>query len=227
MDIKRKDGSYLLMSKKASDLIVEYTEKTGNRSVLSLYFALCYHANKDRICYPGYARLKKISGIRSDATISKSLKILNHLGLVVIEKQRGKGNRYLLNEEADSSSFAEELNLQSLKPTPSINNNRHFNQQRQNTSLSEDKEINMKKEQRRYPQQGEKWGGDFRKWIKTIIEVVNELKGKAIVPYEQWILETLLHQYPGEKVLDMIEETYLSNPELFQRRGLTLLETPR
>jgi hypothetical protein len=226
MDIKRKDGSYLLMSKKASDLIVEYAEKTGNRSVLSVYFALCYHANKDRICYPGYARLKKISGIRSDATISKSLKILNHLGLVVIEKHSGKVNRYFLKEEMDPF-LDEEFILQPLKPTPSINKNRFFNQQRQRGSLSEDKEINMKKEERRYTQQGEKWGGDFRKWIKTITEVVNELKGKAIVPYEQWILEKFLHQYPGEKVLDMIEETYLRNPELFQRRGLTLLEVPR
>jgi len=89
-----KNGNYYIMSKQATDLIVDYSEKTGNKTVLPVFVALCYHTNKNRECFPGYARIKKVSGITSSASIAKAIKILSELGVISIKKIPGKGNFY-------------------------------------------------------------------------------------------------------------------------------------
>lgn len=184
-----KNGNYYIMSKKATDLIVDYSEKTGNKTVLPVFVALCYHANKNRECFPGYARIKKVSGITSSTSIAKAIKILSELGVVSVKKIPGKGNFYQINEEMTCST------------------NEHKECIYKNDHL------------RTHSKNGVRGVREINQWIKTIAPIIEEFKGNAIVPYERRILEQLLRSLPGEEVIARIEEAYFTNPSAFKMRG--------
>jgi hypothetical protein len=77
-------------------------------SGIALYCGLARHANsKTQMCFPSYPRLMEITGIGKRNTISKYLKIIENLGLIIINRnKRREPNRYwMINPKTDSAQI--------------------------------------------------------------------------------------------------------------------------
>jgi DNA-binding HxlR family transcriptional regulator len=79
---------------------------------IAIYCVLARHANnKTQSCFPSYEKIMKSSGIGRRNTVTKNLKLLEKLGLIVIKTSNGyTSNHYwLLNVKSNtqiSSSYA-------------------------------------------------------------------------------------------------------------------------
>jgi hypothetical protein len=175
-----KNGNYFIVSNRASDLIVDYSEKTGNKTVLPVYFTLCYYANPSRTCFPGYSRLKHVSVIGS-SSISNALKILEKLGIITIKKVAGK------------VSFYQPTRNQPVQPLDNT------------CPIVGHEEWSLKNDQRRTFTKKRMGVGKIKKWVETIAPITEEFKGSSIVPLERRILEHLFHRFSGEDVLVILE----------------------
>lgn len=67
-------------------------------SGVAIYSALARHANSDtQACFPSYPRIMKLAGVGKRNTVSKYLKILEELGLIlVLRNKKRKPNIYFL-----------------------------------------------------------------------------------------------------------------------------------
>ncbi len=87
-----RDGGFLWLDKEALKLV---SKKTGNTGVI-VYSWLCYYANaKAQDCFPSVTTLAKNSHI-SRRTVMRQLKKLEDLGLISIQRIKGKSNIYRL-----------------------------------------------------------------------------------------------------------------------------------
>jgi len=87
-----RDGGFLWLDKEALDLV---SRETGNIGVV-VYSWLCYYANsKAQDCFPSVTTLSKRSHI-SRRTVMRHLKRLEELGLISIQRIKGKSNIYRL-----------------------------------------------------------------------------------------------------------------------------------
>lgn len=87
-----RDGGFLWLDKEALDLV---SRETGNIGVV-VYSWLCYYANsKAQDCFPSVTTLSKRSHI-SRRTVMRHLKKLEELGLISIQRIKGKSNIYRL-----------------------------------------------------------------------------------------------------------------------------------
>ena len=96
-----RDGKFLWIDKAALNLV---SAKAGNRGV-SVYSWLCYYANaKNQNCYPSLRTLAQHCNV-SRRTIMRTVKVLEKIQIVSIERKKGKPNIYkLLNSPVDKSS---------------------------------------------------------------------------------------------------------------------------
>lgn len=195
--------------------------------LLPVYIALIYHADKKGKCFPGYSRIKEISGVASDTSVAKALKILEEAGFIQKKSSHGLhgSNSYYLPK------------LQSLKNRSSTNEDLNFNKcspklhlMKSQTSLNEEElypynynhitisHLTKEKERKYIPFK------EREEWEKKIKEVVGEIIEREITPLEQRLLEEILLYVPGEELLNALEDFYLHNPELFKEQGLFILE---
>ena len=195
--------------------------------LLPVYIALIYHADKKGKCFPGYSRIKEISGVASDASVAKALKILEEAGFIQKKSSHGLhgSNSYYLPK------------LQSLKNRSSTNEDLNFNKcspklhlMKSQTSLNEEElypynynhitisHLTKEKERKYIPFK------EREEWEKKIKEVVGEIIEREITPLEQRLLEEILLYVPGEELLNALEDFYLHNPETFKEQGLFILE---
>jgi hypothetical protein len=67
-------------------------------SLVNVYLALLYHADSHGLCFPGYERIMELSGVKSQTTVARAIRILEREGLILVQHTRGKGgsNRYAL-----------------------------------------------------------------------------------------------------------------------------------
>lgn len=87
-----RDGGFLWLDKEALKLV---SKKTGNTGVI-VYSWLCYYANsKAQDCFPSVTTLAKHCHT-SRRTIMRELKKLEDLGLISIQRIKGKSNIYRL-----------------------------------------------------------------------------------------------------------------------------------
>lgn len=87
-----RDGGFLWLDKEALDLV---SRETGNIGVV-VYSWLCYYANsKAQDCFPSVTTLSRRSHI-SRRTVMRHLKRLEELGLISIQRIKGKSNIYRL-----------------------------------------------------------------------------------------------------------------------------------
>ncbi len=87
-----RDGGFLWLDKEALELV---SRKTGNTGVI-VYSWLCYYANsKAQDCFPSVTTLAKRCHT-SRRTIMRELKKLEDLGLISIQRIKGKSNIYRL-----------------------------------------------------------------------------------------------------------------------------------
>lgn len=87
-----RDGGFLWLDKEALDLV---SRETGNIGVV-VYSWLCYYANsKAQDCFPSVTTLSKRSHV-SRRTVMRHLKRLEELGLISIQRIKGKSNIYRL-----------------------------------------------------------------------------------------------------------------------------------
>ena len=87
-----RDGGFLWLDKAALNLV---SKETGNIGVV-VYSWLCYYANsKAQDCFPSVTTLSKRSHI-SRRTVIRHLKKLEELGLISIQRIKGKHNIYRL-----------------------------------------------------------------------------------------------------------------------------------
>ena len=97
--------TFVKVSHKVLEKLGEIAQRKHCPSVFAVYMALLFHADREGKCFPSYERIKEVSGIGSDASVSKALGILEEYGLIRREKRHGMhGNSiyYLqtsLNEE--------------------------------------------------------------------------------------------------------------------------------
>jgi hypothetical protein len=61
---------------------------------------------------------------------------------------------------------------------------------------------------------------EYEEKIKNLFK---SLAGRELIAPEEVILQKLLYNLPGEKVLSLVENAYLSNPTEFSTKGLTLI----
>jgi len=96
-----RDGKFLWIDKAALNLV---SGKAGNRGV-AVYSWLCYYANaKNQNCYPSLRTLALHCNV-SRRTIMRTVKVLEKIQIVTIERKKGKPNVYkLLNSPVDKSS---------------------------------------------------------------------------------------------------------------------------
>ncbi|MBI5874020.1 MAG: helix-turn-helix domain-containing protein [Candidatus Omnitrophica bacterium] len=96
-----RDGKFLWIDKAALNLV---SAKAGNRGV-SVYSWLCYYANaKNQNCYPSLRTLALHCNV-SRRTIMRTIKTLEKIEIVSIERKKGRRNVYkLLNSPVDKSS---------------------------------------------------------------------------------------------------------------------------
>ncbi len=96
-----RDGKFLWIDKAALNLV---SAKAGNRGV-AVYSWLCYYANaKNQNCFPSLRTLALHCNV-SRRTIMRTIKILERIEIVSIERKKGKPNVYkLLNSPVDKSS---------------------------------------------------------------------------------------------------------------------------
>jgi len=87
-----RDGGFLWLDKEALNLA---SRETGNNGVV-VYSWLCYYANsKAQDCFPSVTTLSKRSHV-SRRTVIRHLKSLEELGLISIQRIKGKSNIYRL-----------------------------------------------------------------------------------------------------------------------------------
>ena len=87
-----RDGNFLWLDKAALKLV---SLKAGNRGV-SVYSWLCYYANaKAQDCFPSLNTLAKHCGV-CGRTIARTIKRLEAIGVIAIERDNGRGNVYRL-----------------------------------------------------------------------------------------------------------------------------------
>lgn len=87
-----RDGGFLWLDKEALNLT---SRETGNNGVV-VYSWLCYYANsKAQDCFPSVTTLSKRSHI-SRRTVIRHLKRLEELGLISVQRIKGKANIYRL-----------------------------------------------------------------------------------------------------------------------------------
>lgn len=186
--------------------------------LLSVYVALLYHADKNGKCFPGYTRIREISGVASDTSVSKALTILEEEGFIKKKSNHGmhENNVYYLPK------------LQLLKNRTSTSEDLFFNKCRAKvhlmksySSINEEEvypynynHISMCNKENTYPRL------EYEEKIKNLFR---SLTGRELIAPEEVILQKLLYNLPGEKVLSLVEEAYFSNPGEFPRRGLTLI----
>ena len=93
MDIRDlRDGKFLWLDKAALKLV---SLKAGNRGV-SVYSWLCYYANaKAQDCFPSLNTLAKHCGV-CGRTVARTIKRLEAIGVIAIERDNGRGNVYRL-----------------------------------------------------------------------------------------------------------------------------------
>lgn len=65
-------------------------------SLIPVYLALLYHADRRGRCFPGYERIVELSGVGSRSTVAKALRILEAHGLLEVSRESGGVNRYVL-----------------------------------------------------------------------------------------------------------------------------------
>ena len=96
-----RDGKFLWIDKAALNLV---SAKAGNRGV-AVYSWLCYYANaKNQNCFPSFKTLALHCNV-SRRTIMRTVKVLEKIQIVSIERKKGKPNVYkLLNSPVDKSS---------------------------------------------------------------------------------------------------------------------------
>ena len=96
-----RDGKFLWIDKAALNLV---SAKAGNRGV-AVYSWLCYYANaKNQNCFPSLRTLAHNCNV-SRRTIMRTVKVLEKIEIVSIERKKGKPNVYkLLNSPVDKSS---------------------------------------------------------------------------------------------------------------------------
>lgn len=81
-------------------------------SLLPVYLALLYHADRIGRCFPGYRRIQALSGIGSRKTLTKAIAILERYGLLRAERERGEVNRYVLGgSPSEPGWFTEETRV--------------------------------------------------------------------------------------------------------------------
>lgn len=68
--------------------------KMSERMVLIMLIS--YYNKKKGYAYPSYENLKRRTGINSDATLSKSLKVLENKEFIKKEVIKGKGTKYFI-----------------------------------------------------------------------------------------------------------------------------------
>lgn len=102
--------------------LVRLSRREKCPSLIMVYLALLYHANRDGQCFPGYERIMELSGVRSTASVAKALQVLEAHKFIKVERKRGGVNLYLLLQPLqslkDTPLMSEGVPLQSLKDTP-------------------------------------------------------------------------------------------------------------
>ena len=195
--------------------------------LLPVYIALIYHADKKGKCFPGYARIKEISGVASDASISKALKILEKEGFIKKKSSHGlhgsnsyylpklqlMKNRTSTNEDPNFNKRTPKLH--SMKSYSSINEDEVYPYNYNHLTISH---LTKEKERKHIPFK------EREEWEKKIKEVVGEIINREITPLEERLLEEILLYTPGEELLGALEDFYLHNPKLFKEQGLFILE---
>ncbi len=92
-----RDGKFLWLDKAALKLV---SLKAGNRGV-SVYSWLCYYANaKAQDCFPSLNTLAKHCGV-CGRTIARTIKRLEAIGVISIERDNGRSNVYRLLDVPD------------------------------------------------------------------------------------------------------------------------------
>ncbi|BER93160.1 helix-turn-helix domain-containing protein [Atrimonas thermophila] len=219
-------------------------------SVFPVYLALLFHADRKGKCFPSYERIKEVSGISSDASVRKALRILEECGLIRREKRHGMhGNSiyYLqtsLNEETlseEHTSINEECTLLNGEHT-SMSEAPNFNQcspklqpLKSQTSMVEEELYSFnynhltishltkgKNENEREKENSNLPKSDLEV-EREIKELFRSLSGRAMIPPEEIILAKMLYNLPADEVIAIIEDTYLKNPTEFSRKGLFLI----
>lgn len=195
--------------------------------LLPVYIALIYHADKKGKCFPGYSRIKEISGVASDASVAKALKILEEAGFIQKKSSHGLhgSNSYYLpklqllknrsstNEDLNFNKCSPKLHL--MKGQTSLNEEELYPYNYNHITISH---LTKEKERKYIPFK------EREEWEKKIKEVVGEIIEREITPLEQRLLEEILLYVPGEELLNALEDFYLHNPELFKEQGLFILE---
>ena len=108
-----RDGNFLWLDKAALKLV---SLKAGNRGV-SVYSWLCYYANiRGQDCFPSMKTLARHCNV-SSRTVMRTIKRLESIGIVAIDRTKGKGNVYhLLN--APTSDMGVTRVVTPLSPLP-------------------------------------------------------------------------------------------------------------
>lgn len=119
-------------------------------SGIAIYCALARHANsKTQSCFPSYPRIMKLSGVGKRNTVSKYLKILEELGLIIIDRNKKREpNVYFLlkihSTQIDTKEFTQKDKQQYLNS--GINSAERDTLNQINNSNKEIEDFSLKEE---------------------------------------------------------------------------------
>ena len=86
-----------------------------------LYMCLARHAGEKDFCFPGLETLCRELGIKDTRTVVKYIRTLEEKGLIETKKEKGKSNKYYLNNVKVPTSDVPTSDVSSLSKVPTYN----------------------------------------------------------------------------------------------------------
>ena len=145
-----------------------------------LYMVLARHANDDGECFPSRERLKKVTGIKDERTITKYIKSLESKKLISIEKRKGLSNIYHIKNVPPTSDVPT-LNA----PTPPTSNVPTSGEPHtSHVGRGSDMKCTPKETNIRNKEEEEKETPKVDREDVTTKEILNLYKSLSLKPYE-------------------------------------------
>jgi hypothetical protein len=71
----------------------KFFDRLKNKKIdVGVWVAICIHADKEGKCYPGYKRIRQVTGIGSNSTVKKSIENLVEAGFLSVTSGKKKRN---------------------------------------------------------------------------------------------------------------------------------------
>ena len=179
--------------------------KGADAGLQTIFMWLCFHANQEGVCFPGYDLLLAETGIKSKTTLINKIKELENLGLVIKDSRRTGGHQ-------DSNEYQICLEVLGANAAPSddqSSNNEpcEDNKQVTNSVPCQSPKNELSQRPNIEPSQGPNFGRPESKFCSPIYDELYPINHKGSTPTQN--LETLVEEFKSKYPEQMLKKFLL------------------